>query len=158
MSEQENISAQIDELAGIIARLSVQQMKNLMNETGLSHSQLITLMRLNQRGGCGISKLASHLGTTDAASSQLVQRLVNLDLVERTESVSDRREKIINLTPEGKKLVERVIESRRGLIQELVQSLPVEHQSMMLQAIHFLVIKARDYENQQVTKSEPVNV
>lgn len=158
MEDRELLRQQINELAGIIARLSILQMKELMIETGLSHTQVMSLMRLNYRGGCGISQLADHLGTTDAASSQMVQRLVNLNLVERTESHSDRREKKITLSADGRKLVERVIDSRRKMIEDMIANLPVEKQPAMIEAISMLVKSAHDYEERQSVPGAPVEV
>lgn len=150
MEERDLIRQQISELAGVIARLSILQMKELMIETGLSHTQVMSLMRLNYHGGCGVSQLADHLGTTDAASSQMVQRLVTLNLVERTESHSDRREKKITLSAEGKKLVDRVIESRRKMIEDMIADLPADKQTAMIEAISLLVKSAHEYEDRQL--------
>jgi DNA-binding MarR family transcriptional regulator len=156
MTERDQIRASIGELAGILARLSITQMKDLMNETSLSHSQMFTLMQINFQGNCGVSKIADHLGTTDAASSQLVQRLVNLDLVERLESQEDRREKKISLTPRGKELVGRMVENRRKMIEELIRALPDDKQSMMIEAISLLVKSAHDYEQNKRRQADPV--
>ncbi|MRR29419.1 MarR family transcriptional regulator, partial [bacterium] len=143
MNDVEQIRASIGELAGILARVGITQMKDLMNETSLSHSQMFALMQINSRGNCGVSQIADHLGTTDAASSQLVQRLVTLDLVERLESQEDRREKKISLTPRGKELVGRMVENRRNMIEELIRALPPEKQAVMIEAIGLLVKSAR---------------
>ena len=153
MGDTEQIRRSISELAGIITRLSIIQMKELMNETGLSHSQMISLMQMHIQGCCGVSQIAEHLGTSDAASSQLVQRLVNLGLVERVESQEDRRAKKVSLTPKGKDLVERVVENRREMIEEMVDRLPVEKQLVMIESINLLLQSAREYEKGKRWKS-----
>ncbi len=156
MNDVEQIRASIGELAGILARVGITQMKDLMNETSLSHSQMFALMQINARGNCGVSQIADHLGTTDAASSQLVQRLVTLDLVERLESQEDRREKKISLTPRGKELVGRMVENRRNMIEELIRALPADKQAVMIEAIGLLVKSARDYEVNQRRQADLV--
>jgi len=85
-----------------------------------------------------------------------VQRLVNLDLVERLESQEDRREKIISLTPRGKELVGRMVENRRKMIEELIRALPDDKQSMMIEAISLLVKSAHDYEQTKRRQADPV--
>lgn len=153
MSDSEQIRQSISELAGIITRLSILQMKNLMNETGLSHSQMISLMQMNMQGCCGVSQIAEHLGTTDAASSQMVQRLVDMGLVEREESQEDRRAKKVSLTKKGKDLVNRLIENRRKMIEEMVNRLPEEKQTVMIESINLLLVSAREYEKGEKWKS-----
>ncbi len=146
MEDLEQIKKLIDEFAGVIARISILQMKDMMNETGLSHSQMVSLMELNFKGHCGVSEIADHLGTTDAASSQLVQRLVTLGLVQREESTQDRRAKKITLTAYGKKIVDDVISNRKKMIVELVRNIPPEKHEAILEAISLMVKSAQDLE------------
>ncbi|MHB8136045.1 MAG: MarR family winged helix-turn-helix transcriptional regulator [Anaerolineaceae bacterium] len=146
MNESEKIMASIHEFAGIFSRLSVLQMKKIMDENSLSNSQIISLMHMNRQGPCGISQIASQLGKTDAASSQMVQRLVEMGLVERAESLQDRRAKQISLTVKGKKLVDQMVENRRGLIEAIVDNLPLEKREATIEAITLLVGSAREYE------------
>lgn len=156
MNDVNQIGASIGELAGILARLGITQMKDLMNETSLTHSQMFTLMQINSQKKCGISQIADHLGTTDAASSQMVQRLVTLGLVERLESQEDRREKKISLSPQGKELVKRIVDNRRRMIEELIRNLPADKQAVLIEAISLLVKSAHDYEENQRRQTDPV--
>ncbi|HEY4692277.1 MAG TPA: MarR family transcriptional regulator [Bellilinea sp.] len=156
MNDVDQIGVSIGELAGILARVGITQMKDLMNETSLTHSQMFTLMQINFQGKCGISQIADHLGTTDAASSQMVQRLVTLGLVERLESQEDRREKKISLSPHGKELVKRMVDNRRRMIEELIRNLPADKQAVLIEAISLLVKSAHDYEENQRRQTDPV--
>jgi len=158
MDDREQIRIQINQLAALIAQLSVRQMRELMDDTGLSNSQIITLMRLRHQGDCGVSQLADHLGTSDAASSQMVQRLVTLGLVERTESLSDRREKRVTLSGAGLSLMERVTAMHRTMIEEMIRNLPPEKEATMLEAIGLLVKAAHDYEVRHDTDRAAVAV
>ena len=156
MNDVDQIGVSIGELAGILARVGITQMKDLMNETSLTHSQMFTLMQINFQGKCGISQIADHLGTTDAASSQMVQRLVTLGLVERLESQEDRREKKISLSPHGKELVKRMVDNRRRMIEELIRNLPADKQAVLIEAISLLVKSAHVYEENQRRQTDPV--
>lgn len=146
MNETDKIIASIHEFAGVFSRLSVLQMKKIMDENNLSNSQILSLMQINRQGPCGISQIAVQLGKTDAASSQMVQRLVEMDLVERAESTQDRRAKQISLTDKGKKLVDQMVENRRGLIEAIVDNLPLEKRQTTIEAITLLVKSAGEYE------------
>lgn len=146
MEDVEQLRKLVDKFAGVIARISIMQMKDMMNETGLSHSQMVSLMELNFKGHCGISEIADNLGTTDAASSQLVQRLVTLELVQREESTQDRRAKKITLTSKGKKIVSDVISNRKKMIFEMVQNIPPEKQESIMEAINLMMKSAHELE------------
>jgi len=154
MNETEQMITSINELAGMFSRLFVNQMKKIMDENGLSKSQMFSLMHMNHHGHCGISQMADQLGTTDAASSQMVQRLVNMGLVKRIESPEDRRAKQISLTEKGKQIVGKMVENRHELIENIVKNLPPEKQQSTIEAITLLVQSARAYENNMIQKIE----
>ncbi len=59
-----------------------------------------------------LSALATHLGLSRPATSQLVDKLVRAGLVHRTEGKLDRRERNIVLGAKGKTLVERIASAR----------------------------------------------
>lgn len=150
MTEVDQIQNSMNELAGIIARLSVIQMQKLMNEIGLSNSQMITLMQMNREGPCGVSQIAGRLGTTSAASSQMVQRLVELGLVQREEAAHDRRAKRISLTPQGKQVVDRMVENRVELLRAMVNNMPADRRAQAAETIELMVKSARAYEASQL--------
>ena len=56
-------------------------------------------MRLYHKGSCDVTAISRYSGVTNAATSQLVDRLVEKQLVERTENAQDRRMKQLSLTP-----------------------------------------------------------
>ncbi len=152
MDETEQMITSIHELAGMFSRLFVIQMKKIMDENGLSNSQMFSLMHMNRHEHCGISQIADQLGTTDAASSQMVQRLVNMGLVKRIESPEDRRAKQISLTNKGKQIVGRMVENRHDLIESIVKNLPSEKRQTTIEAISLLVQSARAYESNLILK------
>jgi DNA-binding MarR family transcriptional regulator len=50
------------------------------------------------------------------------------------------------LTVKGKKLVDQMVENRRGLIEAIVDNLPLEKRQATIEAITLLVGSAREYE------------
>ena len=77
---------------------SMHNFLRFTRESGLSMSQIRALFHLNRKGSSGVSDLGDHLGVTSAASSQLLERLVQQNLILRTEDPNDRRVKQIVLT------------------------------------------------------------
>ena len=56
-----------------------RSMRNFINyarECGLSMSHLGALFHIHHRGRSGVTELGDHLGVTSAASSQMLERLV----------------------------------------------------------------------------------
>jgi len=77
MDEKRSLKEIVKEFTTIMTTLGQRQVMQYMNRTGLSHSQMMTIGRLYAHGGVGISEMSAHMGTTDAAASQLIDRLVN---------------------------------------------------------------------------------
>jgi len=60
---------------------------------GLSMSHLGALIHLHHKGSSAVKGLADHLGVSNAAVSQMLERLVQDGIVQREEDPSDRRAK-----------------------------------------------------------------
>src|SRR5207248_2564535 len=67
--------------------------------------------------------LTEALGLSLSATSHLVQRLVEQELVTRVEDEADRRQKVIALTPAGKKMVEKMMQNRLDEMRASVRHL-----------------------------------
>jgi DNA-binding MarR family transcriptional regulator len=80
--------------------------------TGLSMPQFSIMMQLHYRGTCGVSDISDRFEVTNAAASQLVEKLVQSGYLERAEDPSDRRAKLVTLSRKGKLLVGRGVEER----------------------------------------------
>jgi DNA-binding MarR family transcriptional regulator len=98
-----------------------------MVELDLSFSQARTLFLLGKRGEpTPINVIAEALGLSMAATGRNVDQLVHLDAVERRESPTDRRVKLVSLTPVGEKLASHHIEAKRESIKAFSADLPPE--------------------------------
>jgi DNA-binding MarR family transcriptional regulator len=114
-----------------------------MDDSGLSPSQIGALMRLHHKGRCGVSDIGEHLGVTNAAASQMVDRMVQLGLFSRNEDIIDRRVRQVSLTPEGLALVEAGVEARRRWLEELTTTLTPQEQEAIVAALTLLTSAAR---------------
>ncbi|MCL4304143.1 MAG: MarR family transcriptional regulator [Anaerolineae bacterium] len=143
MSSNTQFSAALREWAELFMRRSMCDFIHFIKETGLSMTQLNTLMRLYHTGSCDISTVSDHLGITNAATSQMVQRLVQQGFLERTEDPHDRRVKQLALTAAGRSLIEQSIEARRRWLEELTIALTPEQQANIITALGDLTQAAR---------------
>jgi len=146
MTDEKPLKEVIVALANVFTRVDQRLLKEYMNQTGLSHSQMMTLARLYRHGGGGISAMGAHLGTTDAAASQLIDRLVNLGMVERIESETDRRAKKVILTAKGRASVEEMIARREDMVKRMLALIPPEKQRLIVDAAVVLAQAAQEFE------------
>jgi DNA-binding MarR family transcriptional regulator len=73
---------------------------------------------------------------------RMVDRLAGVGLVERKPNPSYRREVVLSLTRSGRRLVERVLDSRRTEIRTLVQRLPADSRAVLVPALRALTESA----------------
>ncbi|HZW03482.1 MAG TPA: MarR family transcriptional regulator [Anaerolineaceae bacterium] len=71
----------------------------------LSMSQVKAIVLLEYHGALTVSELARQLGLGNPAASTLVQQLVELGLVERSEDTRDRRRTYVRPTAQGIRMI-----------------------------------------------------
>jgi len=77
----------------------------------------------------------------------MVDRLVQMGLLERNEALQDRRLRHLKLTVQGQALVERGIAARRAWMESLTSNLSPEQQAMIAEALGMLTEAAKKLEN-----------
>lgn len=148
MGSSQRFEAAVRGWASVFMRRSVHEFILAMKDSGLSSSQLNTLMRLHYRGPCPVTGIGDDLGVTPAAASQIVERLVSLNLIERTEDLRDRRVKQVTLTPQGRRLVARGIEARLGWVSELYRLIDSDEMPATIAALERLTNAAGSLERE----------
>jgi len=89
----------------------------------LSMAQLKTLMTLYHCGALPIGQIAETLGIGQPTASHLVDRLVQTQLVTRTEDSLDRRRTLAQLSPSGEEMVEQINQTRFGTLRRWLAQL-----------------------------------
>lgn len=97
-----------------------------------------------------MSELSEQFGVTPAAASQLVDKLVQSGLIERTEDPKDRRAKMLNLTDKGHGLVQQSIEERYRWMDQLSGRLTEVERIQVSEALDILTRVASDQEAESV--------
>lgn len=110
----------------LYVRRSIREMNALLRELQLSMPQMGTLHFLAAEGGHSVSAIAEHLDLSLGATSHLVDRLVQRDLVTRAEDAHDRRLKRVELAPDGVALVQDINRQAAVAFEELLEPLPSE--------------------------------
>jgi DNA-binding MarR family transcriptional regulator len=126
----------------LVMRNSLGNFMRFAKEKNYSLPQLSTLIHLSQNAECNISGLGDEFGVTNAAISQLMEKMVQQGLVLRTEDPQDRRHKVLVLTDEGKQIANESLVARHNWLSKLVEVLNQEEQDQVDAALRLLIEKA----------------
>lgn len=90
----------------------------------LTIAQLKTVYVAATAGPIRMSELAVRLGTAISTTSEVVERLVQLELLERMEDPSDRRQVLVRATATARERLDSINELGRERLRELLAALP----------------------------------
>ncbi len=158
MTVEERFNQALLEWAHHFKRRSMQEFSSWMAECGLSKSQIGTLMLLHYHGHCPVSGISDELGITAAAASQLVDRLVQMGLLERSEDPQDRRVRRVSLSEHGHELIQKGVQVRLGWTKELAETLTPAEQDKVVSALKILIQAAKQSESEPPQVSFPQGV
>jgi DNA-binding MarR family transcriptional regulator len=130
----------------VFMRHSMRNFIHFARESGLSMSQFGTLFHLHREGSTGVTDLGQHLGLSSAAASQLLERLVQQELILRSEDPTDRRVKQIVLTEKGRRVLKEGIRARQGWLVDLVEILSVNEKEQITTALNIMSDRANQLE------------
>ena len=147
MSSAEEFNSILNDWIKVFIRRTGQDFKTFMDDSGLSFSQVNTLMRLHFGREADVSNIAGQLGVSNAAASQLVDRLVQAGLIVRKEDPQDRRIKRLELTPAGHELAEKLVSIRRGWLEKFTNSLTPQQRDTISLALRTMTDAARTLED-----------
>ena len=129
---------------------SMRERVHFAKATGLSMPQFSIMMQLHYRGNCGISDISERFDITNAAASQLVDKLVQSGFIQREEDPHDRRAKLLNLTDKGRDLIQQGIEERYRWVDQLAEKLTPEERAKVAEALNLMTQAARELEAEPV--------
>lgn len=120
----------IERLADIIMilqRCFMQRLSEQLSRGRVSFPQYFLLAHIATNRELSMSDIAERMSHSTAAATGLVDRLENLNYVQRTPSLRDRRKVLVRITKKGGLLVESIRQDMvRNLQCIMVQLTPVE--------------------------------
>ncbi|MBV8820725.1 MAG: MarR family transcriptional regulator, partial [Acidobacteriaceae bacterium] len=127
--------AEVEELAEILLffqRRFLTRLSSQLAPGSMSFAQFFLLTTLRHRVSLNMSEIAHRMGNTTAAATGLVDRLENLDYVERTHATDDRRKVLVRITDRGAELVAQIKEDMIQNLNALMTYLSAEEQAAWL--------------------------
>src|SRR5579883_2295337 len=110
----------------------ITSLSRTLQEEELSVAQVATLYLLDEQGTMRVGDVGAALDRAAPATSRMIDDLVANGLVERKEDPSDRRARVLSLTPRGAKFIARAGEARVKTILETVRELPDQATELVL--------------------------
>ncbi len=107
---------------------------------GITASQSLVLLEIEESGSASISALASALGLDSSSLSRAVDGLVECGCVTREENEEDRRFARIALTAEGKRKVEKIVGQFDEVFSTVLENIPEAGQRSVIEAITSLAL------------------
>jgi MarR family transcriptional regulator, organic hydroperoxide resistance regulator len=105
---------------GLLVKAGQRELERRMNEAmrplGLTGAQADALAVIGQAGPLSLKDLGELLIAEAGHPSRLVDRMVEAGLVERRAAGDDRRRVELSLTPKGRKVERRVLETREAML------------------------------------------
>lgn len=116
-------------LLGIVAR----SVSDALEQVTLP--QFRVLVVLSGSGAMRMGALAARVGAVPSTFSRTIDRMVDGGWVLRQESPQSRREILVDLTDDGRRLVDQVTERRRRQVASVLTSLTAEEQQQIIDAM-----------------------
>jgi DNA-binding MarR family transcriptional regulator len=97
-------------------------------------------------------KLAFELQISASAVTQLTDRLIRKELIERKSATGDRRRVVVGLSPKGKRLIDDVRKRRTVLFAEALSHLSESEHSQVIQAMKLVIKTLESFEKSKLDK------
>ncbi|NJK81952.1 MAG: MarR family transcriptional regulator [Chloroflexaceae bacterium] len=143
---EHNISPRDRQLIEIIGKMmdehmqaSVPELLAVKSESRLSMPQIAALHILKCDGPLSISAMAQNLGLSLAATSHLVEQLVQQGFLERSEDINDRRHKQLRITSKGLAITQRLVDARLRVLTNDILCLPEDLRARLFDVLHEIV-------------------
>ena len=152
-----DMAADCEQLLDLIRRFRLKvgsRLTGVLVRDSLTAPQYNTLVALKQAGEITMGTLAKRLQVTMAAATNLVDRLVRAELVERRHSESDRRVVNVKLTAQGEKRVAQSTESFVKHVAGILRHVSPEERKTFLSTYAKIVEIAETVENPPEAGSE----
>ena len=114
-----NYEAEISKTAGAIHRELTNKLNKLFSKGNLTMSHIIVLELLYEKKHSTMTGLAKLLNLTMSATTAIIDKMVEIRLVNRNRSEKDRRIVEVSLTKKGTTTTAKLLDSRLEMVKEM---------------------------------------
>src|SRR3954452_11266440 len=139
----QQLAAVMDVFAAHLIRCGSPDVIQLLGDVDLSMTQVKMLMLLEEPGELSVKEIAHALHLSLPAASRAIDGLAQRGLVDRRESESDRRSKLVSLRPGGRQIGEALIATRQQTYEAFAAELSEDERSALHAALLPIVERIR---------------
>jgi DNA-binding MarR family transcriptional regulator len=143
LPENDELRALMSAWIRMVMRNSMKSLIGYTKQNGLSMSQTAALFKIRGEGACGVNDIGEDLQISSAAASQMMDKLVQLGFIHRSENPDDRRGKRLMLADQGNAFLLGSGNARIPWVDDLVDSLTLEERAQTASTITLLIDKAK---------------
>ena len=133
--EEPAVRPDVERLADLVMTMQRCFMIRLSEELArgqVSFPQFFLLGHISTQDSLSMSEIATKMNHSTAAATGLVDRLENLDYVQRAHAANDRRKVLVKITKKGTALVERIRQDIVNNLSQVMDLLPPDEQRAWL--------------------------
>ena len=130
-----DISTELKTLFSVTLKQAMDSYQGYLQQNDVTPTQMNMMIHLYYMGSCEITRMSGVMETNKSAVSQLVDRMVNQNLLERVEVPGDRRSRELHLTEHGKNLVEGGMRARQEWFEKVCANQPEDSRKEIYQAL-----------------------
>lgn len=119
-------------------RILEKQLKNSNCCSGVTLKQCHTLIAINEKRQCTLIELAKLLSLDKSTVSRTIENLNKNDLVRRVINPKNRRESIISLTTNGKKIVDEINNENNRYFGDALKNIPLDKVDQIIESLKIL--------------------
>ncbi|WP_446040754.1 MarR family transcriptional regulator [Streptomyces sp. SID1121] len=117
----------------LLVAISVRALAAVPDRVTLPQYRLLVV--LDTHGDAKLVEVAERLGVNPSTAMRMLDRLIAAGLAARRSNPASRRETLLRLTPDGRRLVDEVSAARRREITAIVERLPPEQRADLVTAL-----------------------
>lgn len=125
----------------VLKTLTVQLLREL-DDLDITLSQLQALTLVAERRKCSVGTLAEGLGVTHPAAVKLVEKLARKGLVTRGVAADDHRQAALEVTPEGRRIVNEVRKARTERLEAVLDRMCPEDRQALIHGLQCFITAA----------------
>lgn len=140
MGEHDAVAHQLDVFFRRLFASSESEALSALAEADLTFNQVrIAMFLACIDESVPINEIASQAGLSMTTVGRTLESMVERGLVERRESPSDRRVRLVSLTSQGREVIERHFQARRDALVAFIRQLPDQHVRALAAALDPIV-------------------
>jgi len=105
------------------------------SDTHLNRTQFMTVMLLKENGTVPMHFLGSIIGMEKGSLTQVVDKLVDLGMVERNRDPEDRRLVLVQLSPEGRRFADEMQGNFNAHLRQVLEALDEDEVKDLIESL-----------------------